>query len=128
MLGERIYKRCKIMAVTLVKYEAEVVEVHSGDDMVLMVNLGVDGLYKRVRARLHGVDTPDAFRSANTTKAGEVRDQVRKITRDKECTITVHTTGKGGWIVTLEAPDGENLVNINELLIEQGFVYQSRIA
>ena len=117
------------MTVSLVEYEVSVLEVHSGDDLMLMVNLGIDGLYKKVRARLYGVDTPDAYRSTNSTKAGEVRDQVRAWVSNKQCRIKVHSTRKGGWIVTLEVHAKDNdYLNVNERLIKQGFVYQPKIA
>ena len=34
------------------RFKAIVEEVHSGDDLILMVDLNVDCLYKKVRARL----------------------------------------------------------------------------
>jgi len=105
-------------------YKAEVQEVHSGDDLVLMVDLGVDGLHKKVRVRLHGVDTPDAFKSSNKTEAGEVRDTVRKLTMGRKCNVHVHTQGRGGWIVTLSiCNDDGSLTNLNKILAEAGHVY-----
>lgn len=107
-------------------FECTVEEVHSGDDLILMVDLGVDALYKKVRARLAGVDTPDAYKAGQDTEAGEVRELVRKLTRDKKCFLDLQNFGKGGWIVVLHIKDsnGEAL-NLNQYLMEQGHVYQN---
>lgn len=109
-------------------YEVEVEEVHSGDDLVLMVNLGVDGLFKRVRARLKGVDTPSAFKAARDTEAGAVRDMLRSLVSKGRCSVELHAHGKGGWLVTLfvNQKDGQTVVNVNELLIARGYVYQGK--
>ena len=100
-------------------------EVISGDDLVLMVDLNIDDLFKRVRARLQGVDTPDAYHSKGDTIAGELRAEVRKLTKNKQCSIDVHSMGKGGWVVTLyiHTPEAESL-NLNEMLKERGFVFE----
>ena len=42
-------------------YDAEVREVFSGDDLVVLVDLGVESLWKRQRVRLAGGDTPNAI-------------------------------------------------------------------
>lgn len=118
-----------------ITYSAVVEEVHSGDDLLLMVNLGVDGLYKKVRARLRGVDTPSAFKASSSTQAGAVRDYVKKAVEGRQCKIVVHSTGRGGWLVTLlvkaNACDGAESspqVNLNELLIAQGYTFKQGLA
>lgn len=105
-------------------YSVKVEEVHSGDDMVLMVDLGIDNLFKRVRARLAGVDCPDAYRASPETLAGKVRDSVRELTRS-ECRAKVHQQGgRGGWLVTLIYKHSElGFVNLNEQLVSEGHVY-----
>lgn len=109
-------------------YEVEVEEVHSGDDLVLLVNLGIDGLYKRVRARLKGVDTPSAFRASKDTEAGEVRDFLKSLVSKGRCAIELHSQGKGGWMVTLYVirRDEQQVSNVNELLIRKGYVYKGK--
>lgn len=108
-------------------YEVEVEEVHSGDDLVLLVNLGVDGLFKRVRARLKGVDTPSAFRAAKDTEAGNVRDTLKSLVARGKCSIELHTQGKGGWMVTLYIATKEDpRISINDLMIAKGYVYQGK--
>ena len=102
-----------------------VVEVHSGDDLVLLVDLGVDSLYKRVRARLYGVDAPKAFRAPAHTEGGKVRERLRSFLEGRRCRIDLHVAGKGGWLVTLWASgDEEAPINVNKMLISEGFVYQ----
>ncbi len=109
-------------------YDVDVEEVHSGDDLVLLVNLGVDGLFKRVRARLKGVDTPSAFRAAKGTEAGEVRDTLKSLVAKGRCSIELHTQGKGGWMVTLYVfhKDGQTVTNVNQLMMAKGYVYQGK--
>ena len=104
-------------------YEVTVEEVYSGDDLVLMVNLGVGGLYKKVRARLVGVDTPSAFQAARNTEAGRVRDLVRTSVGRGKCSIELHSEGKGGWLVTLFVNTNGNELNVNAMLVERGYVY-----
>lgn len=106
-------------------YLAEVQEVHSGDDLVLLVSLGIDNLYKKVRVRLQGVDTPDAYKAGSDTKAGKIRDQVNRLVKGKKCAIQVHTqsSGKGGWVVTLYLDANTQTETLNEILRQEGYVF-----
>lgn len=110
-------------------FEVTVEEVHSGDDVVLFVNLGIDNLYKRVRARLRGVDTPSAFKAKASSEAGTVRELVREVTAKGRCSAIVHSQGKGGWLITLSVMHrsevGEVTTNVNELLVSRGYVYKA---
>lgn len=108
-------------------FEATVEEVHSGDDLVVLVNLGVDGLFKKVRARLRGVDTPSAYKAKHSTEAGTVRDDVRSVIGKHPCTLLLHSNGRGGWLITLTIhPPGAEPINLNEYLISKGYVFQSK--
>lgn len=106
-------------------YEARVEEVHSGDDFILLVNLGVDGLFKRTRVRLHGVDAPNAYKAGPDTEARKVRDEVRRtVGIGAKCLIELVTEGKGGWIVNMTVFDaGNHPVCLNTSLRERGYVY-----
>jgi hypothetical protein len=106
------------------RFIAEVEEVHSGDDLVLMVDLGIDNLFKKVRARLHGVDTPDAYKLDSDTDAGKIRDKVKEMVKGRSCCIELHAMRRGGWIVTLLVRDKAEYININEVLRELGFVFE----
>lgn len=107
------------------RYIAEVEEVHSGDDLILMVDLGVDNLYKKVRARLHGVDTPDAYRAEAGTAAGKIRDEVKRLVEGKECFIEALSYRKGSWIVNLYLPvHGKAPLCLNQHLKDQGYVFE----
>lgn len=109
-------------------YSAKVEEVHSGDDFVLLIDLGVDGLYKRTRCRLHGVDAPNAYRAKSDTEAGLVRDEVKRLVSTAgRCHVELISEGKGGWIVrmTLNGPSGEDFC-LNTLLRDRGYVYHSQ--
>jgi hypothetical protein len=107
-------------------YNAKVEEVHSGDDLILMVDLGHDNLFKRVRVRLQGVDTPDAYKADASTEAGKVRDTVRGMTKDRKCIIKVHSNRRGGWIVTLHVNTKDSeFVDLNNHLRSMGFIFSS---
>lgn len=108
------------------KFFAEVKEVHSGDDLILLVDLGIDNLYKKIRARLCGVDTPDAYKADPSTEAGKVRDYVKTLVKNRRCYIEVHSERKNSWLVTLFIEQGNTLSCLNKLLIDDGYVYQTR--
>ena len=94
--------------------------------MILLVDLNVDDLFKKVRARLQGVDTPDAFKSTGDTEAGRVRAEVRRITKGRQCRIDVHAQGRGGWKVTLFVLADDLHLNLNEKLRKDGFVFEQK--
>lgn len=107
------------------KYFAEVKEVHSGDDLILLVDLGIDGLFKKVRSRLVGVDTPDAYRSGATTEAGQVRDYVKTLVKSRRCYIEVQGERRNSWLVMLFIEEDGKLSCLNKILMDQGFVYDN---
>jgi hypothetical protein len=110
---------------TVKTYCAKVEEVHSADDYILLVNLGVDGLFKRVRVRLAGVDTPNAYKASADTEAGKVRDECKKILSNR-CRIEVVSEGKGGWIVRMYTHETDTeVICINDLLCSRGYVYKA---
>lgn len=104
-------------------YAVKVEEVHSGDDFIVLVDLGVDGLYKRTRVRLHGVDAPNAYKAKPDTEAGRVRDEVKTLVAGK-CFIEVISEGKSGWLVdfTVTLPEGRQ-ASLNEILVNRGYVF-----
>lgn len=104
-------------------YNCKVMEVISGDDLILLVDLNVEDLFKRVRARLRGVDTPSAYKQDGNVEAGRVRADVRKMTVKKQCRIDVHSQGRGGWVVTLFVQSGDDEIELNSALRDKGFVY-----
>jgi len=107
-------------------YEARVEEVLSGDDLILMVDLGVEHLHKKIRARLDGVDTPDAHMAKANTEAGRIRDEIRKNTRGK-CRIEITSRTAKCWIVRLHTHIEGRDVCLNDLLISRGYIY-SKVA
>lgn len=105
-------------------YKAEVLEVYSGDDLCLMVDLGVEGLHKKQRVRLQDVDTPNGIGAAADTEAGKVRAWVAMMTRNRKVTLTVTSRGgRNSWIglIDLETPNGK--INLNTELILQGYKF-----
>lgn len=105
-------------------YAAKVEEVHSGDDFILLIDLGVDGLFKRTRCRLHGVDAPNAYKAKADTEAGVIRDEVKRLVSMGRCQVELIAEGKGGWIVRLHVIDPAGLViDVNAMLRNRGYVY-----
>lgn len=110
------------------EYSATVTQVRSGDDLTLLVDLRVDGLYKEVRVRLLGVDAPDAFKVKPGSPAIVIRNDVQKLTRDAQCRVIVHTAGRKGWIVELFAKKGNaEEISINQMLIDQGYAWKKEV-
>lgn len=110
-------------------YPCEVREVFSGDDLIVLVDLGVENLFKRQRVRLHGVDTPNAVGAGNDTEAGQVRKEVRSMTRGRRGQLTVVSRNNSSWVgvLVIEAgPEVNGTVNLNEYLIGKGYVFTGR--
>lgn len=106
------------------KFNAKVEEVHSGDDFILLIDLGVDGLFKRTRCRLHGVDAPNAYKAKVDTEAGRVRDEVKRLVASGRCLVELVSEGKGGWIVHMHVIDSNGeLLDLNGTLRDRGYVY-----
>lgn len=105
-------------------FPCEVREVFSGDDLIALVDLGVESLWKKVRIRLSGVDTPNAVNEPGTSEAGQLRTVVRQMTRARKGQITVVSRNANSWVVVLvvDGPDGR--INVNEYLIAQGYEFK----
>lgn len=104
-------------------FTCRIEEVHSGDDFIGVVDLAIDGLMKRTRIRLAGVDAPNAYKSGPDTEAGRIRDEVKRLTAGK-CLLYLISEGRGGWVaeIVVEKPNGDRL-NINHMLQGRGYVY-----
>lgn len=112
-----------------VTYPCEVREVFSGDDLIVLVDLGFEGLYKRQRVRLHGVDTPNAVGAGNDTEAGRIRKEVRSLTRGRKAQLTIISRNSNSWVVALvvEAdPEVGGTINLNEYLREKGYIFPAK--
>lgn len=104
-------------------YRAKVEEVNSGDDLILMVDLGVDGLHKRQRVRLKDVDTPSQVRRGRLGEAEEVRRLVASLCTGKSVEIQLAHRTAHAWVVTLLIPSGDGPINLNQLLMSKGYAY-----
>lgn len=104
-------------------YSGDVRAVYSGDDLMVLVDLGHDDLWKRYRVRLHGVDTPYAKGAKPDTVAGRVRDYVRRITRDRVVQIEVIKERGEDWIAVVRIETREGLLNLNDDLIQKGYIF-----
>ena len=105
-------------------YTAEVREVFSGDDLVVLVDLGVEDLWRRKRVRLAGVDTPNAVNAGPDTEAGRLRSFVRSLARGRKAQLQVVSRGANSWVVILYIETPEGVINLNETLIQQGYQFK----
>lgn len=108
-------------------FGAQVLEVHSGDDLLLLIDLNMDNLFKKMRVRLKGCDTPDAYKASVNSEAGKVRKTVYNMVKGKQCKIIRHAVARNSWMVTLLVVEGSGpgeYINVNETLIEQGYVFE----
>lgn len=113
------------------RYPCEVREVFSGDDLVVFIDLGIEDLWKKQRVRLHGVDTPNAVNASEDTEAGKVRKLVRQVARGRRGIFTLVSRNLNSWVGTLvvesqSAPGG--VLDLNQMLIEQGYVFKRQQA
>ncbi len=105
-------------------YKARVENVFSGDDITLMIDLGVDELHKRKRIRLHGVDTPNAVNAGPETEAGKLRTYVSNLLRGKVVELTVVSSGGNSWIGIISTTLNGTSFNLNDDLIAKGYKYK----
>ena len=112
------------MTAVLAVYACEVREVFSGDDLIAMVDLGVENLWKRQRIRLSGVDTPPAINATGNTEAGQIRNFVRSLARGKKAQIAVISKNTNSWVVNLTVETPEGPANVNEILISRGYEFK----
>jgi endonuclease YncB( thermonuclease family) len=114
------------MSDTQIAYVGEVREVFSGDDLVILVDLKVEDLWKRQRVRLHGVDTPNAVNAGAGTEAGKLRTYVRNLVKGRRVQVTIISKINNSWVAIVNVETPEGLHNLNDDLIGQGYRYQQR--
>jgi endonuclease YncB( thermonuclease family) len=105
-------------------YEGQVLDVFSADDLMVMLDLGVDDLHKRMRIRLHGVDTPNGLGSPKGTEAGELRRKIRELCYKQKIKVTVISKAVSSWVAVVEVKTSTGLFNVNADLIAQGYVFK----
>jgi endonuclease YncB( thermonuclease family) len=109
-----------------VVYFCEVREVFSGDDLIALVDLGVENLWKRQRLRLAGVDTPPAINALGDTEAGKLRSFVRTLVRGRRAQITIVSRNTNSWVVALVVETHEGWQNVNDILIARGYEFKKQ--
>lgn len=113
------------MSQTRKEFSAQLVVALSGDDLVVLLDLGVEDLYKRQRVRLKGVDTPSAINKDIDTDAGRLRAEVQGLLKGRELIITVVNRGAVSWVVDLHYLDpGGCKKHLNKALIDMGYEYK----
>lgn len=105
------------------QFSASVVNVLSGDDMVVLLDLEAEGLFKKQRLRLRGVDTPSALNQGNETEAGTLRTEIFGILKGKELRIVVHNRGAASWVADVYYREGTREVHLNKALVDMGYEY-----
>jgi hypothetical protein len=111
-------------------YSCLILDVFSGDDLVAMVDLKIEQLWKKQRIRLFGVDTPNAVNMADDTDAGAIRRQVRALSRNRRGVIKVHAKNHTSWIcsLTIEADAAHGgTIDLNEWLRVRGYIYNRKV-
>lgn len=108
------------------EFSCEVKEVFSGDDLIVFVDLDAEGLYKKQRVRLAGVDTPNSVGSKDNTEAGEIRREIRMLTRYKPGKLVVVKRNPQSWVVQLTVETPEGPVNVNQMLIDRGYAFRDK--
>lgn len=112
------------MSTTPQEYQCEIREVFSGDDLIALVDLGVENLFKKQRIRLHEVDTPNAINAKGDTEGGQIRSEIRQMVRGRRSVIKVISRNASSWIVELSVTTPDGVVNINELLSGRGYTFK----
>lgn len=107
-------------------FKADVIAIFSADDLILMIDLGVDQLYKRKRVRLYNVLVPNAVRQAFDSDAGQLRGFVRGLITGKTVKLTVMGYAENSWTGIVEVESGGRMINVNELLISKGYGFNSQ--
>lgn len=105
-------------------YKGEVKDVYSGDDLLVMLDLGVDDLHKKKRVRLAGVDTPNAVHEPDDSEAGKVRTFVKGLVQNRACTLQVTSKIGGSWVGVLIIHARDTDINLNDLLIARGYQFK----
>lgn len=112
------------MSVTQIIYSCEVKEIFSADDLIVLVDLGVENLWKRQRIRLAGVDAPNAINATGDTEAGLLRSHIRQLTRGRKAKLTVVSRNTSSWIAILVVETPEGSTNVNDYLIAKGYQFK----
>lgn len=107
-------------------YKANVVRVVDGDTVDMNVDLGFD-VWKRLRVRLKGIDTPEIRTKDLEEKERGYAAKNRLIelleSVDYQCILqTFSDKGKyGRWLGTIIIKDNNNFdLDVNQLLINEG--------
>lgn len=112
-------------------YPVEVKAVFSGDDLIVMADLRREDLWVRKRVRLVGVDTPNAVNAADSSEAGRVRKMVRDLVYNRRGVFTITSRVNRSWVgrLVVEAgPEHGGVLDLNQYLIDKGYVYRSPVA
>jgi len=116
-----------MLAKSIYKIEA-VKNIYSGDDLILLLDLGHDGLYRLTRCRLVGVDAPSTFNNDNE-EAIKLKNFVSKaLNNSSDSYVEVSSYLNNSWLVTLFTKDKETqaYTSLNQVLINNGYVFNKR--
>lgn len=105
-------------------FVGEVVEILSGDDLIVMVDLGVENLHRKTRVRLLGVDTPNALDTSQGDHAAEIRREVQTMVRGKKVRLEVSARNNSSWVAEVYVKQSGQDLHLNALLRERGYVFK----
>jgi len=103
--------------------------IYSADDLILMLDLGHDGLYRLTRCRLSGVDAPSAFNSDNA-EAVKLKNFVSKVLSEStESYVETVSYRNNSWLVTLYTKDQKTnaFISLNRVLINNGYIFKKEV-
>lgn len=109
------------------KYKAKVVSIYDGDTITVDIDLGFDVILKNRKIRLYGIDTPE-IRGEERPDGLVSRDYLRDLIGDQEIVLETikDKTGKYGRYLGIVHYDmGEELINVNELLVAEGLAIEA---
>lgn len=114
-----------MLAKSIFKIES-VKNIYSADDMILMLDLGYDGLFKVTRCRLMGVDAPSTYNQSNLEGENLKAFVSKALNQSKESYVEVVSFRNNSWLVNLftKDPETKTYTSINKLLMNSGYVFK----
>lgn len=106
----------------LYNYRAEIVSIYDGDSVTMNIDLGFKSWLINQKVRLYGIDTPE-IRGEERSDGLAAKARLIELIDGEEVIITSYKdkAGKyGRWLATIYLKDGDDWININQLLVDEG--------
>lgn len=106
----------KVADLKLYTYKADCTNVVDGDTVDLVIDKGFEDTSKR-RIRFYRVNTPERGKPGYL----EAKEFVELHLLNKPCYVESYKSGNfGRWLGEIYIEDGDDLLNLNDMLIEKG--------